>query len=65
MHRPRSTEEATMTATADHIWGRPRPIPDRCSGIHTYAGGCVYNADDPHRPMYPAELRPGIRSEAA
>ena len=49
----------------DHIWGRPAPIPDRCGIIHTYAGGCTYNADDPHRPLYPPELRPGSRLDYA
>ncbi|MFW0792766.1 hypothetical protein AAFP30_03025 [Gordonia sp. CPCC 205515] len=44
-----------------HIWGQPRPTPDRCEGAHTYVGGCVYNWDDPHRPRYPEELRPGVR----
>ncbi|WAC55969.1 hypothetical protein [Gordonia sp. SL306] len=50
-----------MSGTGNHIWGRPRPVPDRCRGTHTYAGGCVYNADDPHRPLFPEELRPGRR----
>ncbi|MGK2319100.1 hypothetical protein [Gordonia rhizosphera] len=54
-----------MSANGIHIWGRPRPVPDRCNGAHTYAGGCVYNADDPHRPLYPEELRPGTRFPTA
>ena len=51
--------------SADHIWGRPRPTPDRCEGTHTYSGGCRYNSKDPHRPMFPEELRPGGRLNAA
>ncbi|MGW0036213.1 hypothetical protein [Gordonia sp. NPDC003376] len=54
-----------MSINADHIWGRPRPVPDRCDGPHTYAGGCKYNAEDPHRPLFPPELRPGIRNATA
>ncbi|WP_267625515.1 hypothetical protein [Gordonia sputi] len=51
--------------SADHIWGRPRPTPDRCEGPHTYSGGCRYNSEDPHRPRFPEELRPGGRLNAA
>lgn len=54
-----------MTDTRSHAWGRSDPPPDRCVGPHTYASGCTYNADDPHRPMFPPELRPGIRTQAA
>lgn len=45
----------------NYIWGTPSPVPDKCIASHTYAGGCRYNADDPHRPLFPAELRPGTR----
>ncbi|MFT4126826.1 MAG: hypothetical protein QM662_11420 [Gordonia sp. (in: high G+C Gram-positive bacteria)] len=54
-----------MSTAGNHIWGRPRPVPDNCDEIHTYAGGCVYNADDPYRPMFPPELRPGSRHDTA
>ncbi|MGV9827286.1 MULTISPECIES: hypothetical protein [unclassified Gordonia (in: high G+C Gram-positive bacteria)] len=54
-----------MSSSAGHIWGRPQPTPDRCAGPHTYAGGCRYNADDPHRPLFPPELRPGNKYTAA
>jgi len=54
-----------MTGTINYIWGKVRPTPDQCTGQHTYAGGCMYNSDDPHRPMFPEELRPGIRSSQA
>ncbi|MDL9935492.1 hypothetical protein QSJ18_01910 [Gordonia sp. ABSL1-1] len=47
---------------ATYIWGRPRPTTDRCRGAHTYAGGCRYNSEDPHRPIFPEEIRPGNRS---
>ena len=47
-----------MTAPIRHIWGKVRPTPIRCQAVH-YAGGCVYNSDDPHRPMFP-EGFPGI-----
>lgn len=50
-----------MSVANNHIWGQPRPVPDRCEASHTYAGGCVYNSEDPHRPLYPPELRPGCR----
>jgi hypothetical protein len=49
----------------DHIWGRPKPAPDRCRGPHTYGGGCTFNADDPHRPLFPEQLRPGARNATA
>ncbi|MGV9710327.1 hypothetical protein ACWDTI_06660 [Gordonia sp. NPDC003424] len=48
-----------------YIWGQPQPSPDRCVGAHTYAGGCKYNSTDPHRPLYPEELRPGARRGTA
>lgn len=52
-----------MNKSGSHIWGRPKPVPDQCVRVHTYAGGCIYNADDPYRPRFPAELRPGYRSD--
>ncbi|GAB2665736.1 hypothetical protein GCM10027169_29830 [Gordonia jinhuaensis] len=44
---------------SNYIWGRPTPVPDQCSGPHTYGPGCTYNAEDHARPPYPEELRPG------
>ncbi len=63
-HR-RGSGEAMMTVSAQQPWWHRGPVEDRCRGNHTYAGGCIYNADDPRRPSYPAELRPGSRMDQA